>query len=241
MTKLYMRQGATALITLAMVSAPFVASAQTTTTTTSTIAQIQAEIQSVLSHLADLRQQLASLAGAGDGSNATSTAQGGCPSLTRDLQVGAQGDDVKQLQQFLGQDPTIFQGSATGFFGPKTQQAVQQFQLKNGIASSSTGYVGARTRDFFQGHCGDANQQPHPVPPIGTTTPPQFSGDGHAPMRPYMGSTTPSAVWNGAASSTMPLRPASTTYPFHMDDFKFSTSTAGTAGGPVPPPPVPTR
>jgi peptidoglycan hydrolase-like protein with peptidoglycan-binding domain len=79
-----------------------------------------------------------------------------CVTLNRDLKIGSQGDDVKNIQQMLSQHPESgFSGSATGFFGPMTAKAMMMFQMRNGIASSTDGHVGPLTRGFFERHCGE--------------------------------------------------------------------------------------
>lgn len=73
------------------------------------------------------------------------------PGLTANLHMGSEGEDVTRLQQFLAKDPTLFQGQATGFFGPKTEDAVRHWQLEHGIVATDTpmsnsGFVGPMTR-----------------------------------------------------------------------------------------------
>ncbi len=78
-----------------------------------------------------------------------------CVTLTHDLHVGSQGDDVRKVQDMLASNPQFgFTGSTTGFFGPKTAQAMMHFQMSMGIASSSNGSVGPLTRGFFDRSCG---------------------------------------------------------------------------------------
>ncbi len=73
--------------------------------------------------------------------------------LTRTLQRGSTGDDVKQLQEFLAQDKNVYpQGLATGFYGPATEAAVKRFQEKNGI--EAVGIVGPKTRAMLSGLTG---------------------------------------------------------------------------------------
>ena len=114
-----------------------------------------------------------------------------CLSLKRNLGVGAKGDDVRQIQNVLASDPSIYTGTTTGYFGQETARAVMKFQSKYGIASSTTGFVGSMTRDFFNKRC--QGQVPPPQPmgwANGSTTPtvmpPRPQGD-HGEM---MGSTT---------------------------------------------------
>ena len=68
----------------------------------------------------------------------------------RMLSRGSKGPEVVALQLFLGLNAQIFpENSASGFFGPATQRAVQRFQEKYGIAKSGAigyGSVGPKTR-----------------------------------------------------------------------------------------------
>jgi hypothetical protein len=95
-----------------------------------------------------------------------------CVALNRNLGVGSQGDDVKNLQQFLMSDSSNgFTGTPTGFFGQITAQAVMRFQMSHGIASSSTGVIGPMTRGFFERECGRGLDGEHGRPPMmGSTT-----------------------------------------------------------------------
>lgn len=78
-----------------------------------------------------------------------------CLELKRDLRVGAQGEDVRKLQEMLASDPESgFRSKATGFFGPLTATAMAKYQSRMGIASSTDGRVGPLTRGFFQRACG---------------------------------------------------------------------------------------
>lgn len=54
--------------------------------------------------------------------------------FARSLTRGMKGDDVRDLQELLAQDPTLLTSdSITGFFGPKTEAALRAFQKKHGI------------------------------------------------------------------------------------------------------------
>lgn len=72
--------------------------------------------------------------------------------FSQSLFSGSQGQDVHMLQKILIAQGLLSLKSTTGFFGPITQQAVQQFQKKYGIVSSGTsattgyGSVGPKTR-----------------------------------------------------------------------------------------------
>ncbi len=133
-----------------------------TVNTANTGSDIQAQIQSLLNQIANLKAQLMQLLLQQAGGTATSTSPtsplpGACFNFNRNLSRGDDGDDVKELQQTLAQDPSIFpENNVTGFFGHQTEEAVKRYQHKFGIftlGSTTTGYFGPRSRDFFQKHC----------------------------------------------------------------------------------------
>lgn len=80
------------------------------------------------------------------------------PVFNRTLRLGARGEDVKRLQQFLNSDLETLvtetgngsPGQETDFFGNLTKQAVGKFQLKYGVIAGENdegyGIVGPRTR-----------------------------------------------------------------------------------------------
>lgn len=78
-----------------------------------------------------------------------------CITLSRNLSIGSEGSDVRELQQALSEDPESgFTASSTGYFGPMTARALARFQEHNGIASTTTGFAGPLTRGFFEHRCG---------------------------------------------------------------------------------------
>ncbi|HTR18688.1 MAG TPA: peptidoglycan-binding protein [Candidatus Paceibacterota bacterium] len=132
---------------------------------TSTSSSVQAQIQALLQQILQLQLQLKNLL-AGQFNHPTTTppvippgqiGKGFCVALNRNLRIGDDGDDVRQLQQMLAGDSRFgFSGAPTGFFGPLTARAMMRFQMLYGIASSSNtdGSVGPLTRGFFQRNCG---------------------------------------------------------------------------------------
>ncbi len=90
------------------------------------------------------------------GSAATSAPQSSCITLSYNLYAGqtdaSTGGQVTQLQTYLGISPT------TGYFGPLTEEAVQNWQSAKGIVTSGSpdttgyGFVGPQTRSVMS--CG---------------------------------------------------------------------------------------
>ena len=68
-----------------------------------------------------------------------------CPVFMRTLVQGATGDDVTELQQYLGVSPT-------GYFGPITAKAVVATQAEAGL--DQVGIVGPQTRAWIYKRCG---------------------------------------------------------------------------------------
>ena len=95
-----------------------------------TAAELQAQIQALLSQITALQAQLAS--------NGTSV-NGSSYNYINDLTMGSKGADVTALQNFLGVSP------ATGYFGSLTKAALAKWQAANSV-SPAAGYFGARTR-----------------------------------------------------------------------------------------------
>lgn len=64
--------------------------------------------------------------------------------FNRSLTKGAQGDDVRKVQEFLAQFPDLYpSGLITGFYGTTTETAIKRFQEKHGI--ETIGVAGPKT------------------------------------------------------------------------------------------------
>ena len=122
-------------------------------TNAATIPELQAQLQILMAQLAALQSQKTTNPFSPPTSNNTpATTDTSCPNLSRNLSRGMKGSDVTSLQQFLISQKLLASDSATGFFGSMTENAIKQFQSKNGIASSGTpnttgyGAAGPKTR-----------------------------------------------------------------------------------------------
>src|SRR3989344_5108765 len=158
------------VVGMAFVASPLIASADV-------LSDLQARLQSLLSQLHVLQQQAGNSTSFGDsvvctmeakqcpdgsyvgrsGPNCEFASCGGgampsrvCPQILRYLSQGSTGDDVMNLQTYLGV-------SATGYFGPLTANAVAKFQASEGL--SQVGIVGPLTRAAFARRCGYPNPQ----------------------------------------------------------------------------------
>ena len=138
----------------------------------------QTQIQSIVSLLASFGADAATIAnvtaalnGQATPGTGTNPNAGACPALSRSLQQGSSGADVKALQVFLnGNAQTQVSvsgagspGSETTFFGPATAAAVKKFQTLNNV--SSIGIVGPQTRAAIAAVCGTG------TPPVTPGTP----------------------------------------------------------------------
>jgi len=75
--------------------------------------------------------------------------------LARNLTPGAQGDDVRGLQEFLSAEGYL-SANATGYFGPMTAQAVAKWQSAEGV--SAVGSFGPISRERMKVWCGIADR-----------------------------------------------------------------------------------
>jgi len=81
----------------------------------------------------------------------TATRAWAVPAFTRDLERGADGNDVVALQTFLIDRQTgaaaieLARTGTTGYFGTLTEQALAEYQRANAI-SPAVGYLGPKTR-----------------------------------------------------------------------------------------------
>jgi peptidoglycan hydrolase-like protein with peptidoglycan-binding domain len=179
-----------------------------------TVDELKTQIETLTSQLKALQQQLHSQVASTTEqwktdhpfmASSTVPREVKCHVITRALALGSKGDDVTELQQELAQDSDIYpEGSVTGFFGPATAKAVQRFQEKYGIASTTAPVVGPRMREFLKLKCnlgnmpgvmgsttlpmmprffGTSSTSTLPKPPFGEGRP-MFNASGTPPMPP---------------------------------------------------------
>ena len=129
-----------AFCTLALLGGSNVAFAETTTPEPMLISanptsDSLSKIQELMKLIADLKAKMAE-------------AKGQIEVLSKDLSLGAQGDDVMEAQELLASDPSILKVKPTGFFGPLTVEAIKKFQERFGI--EVTGKLDEPTREAMK-------------------------------------------------------------------------------------------
>ncbi len=151
-----------AAVALSLFAGAFAAPAQAASLTQSQISSIVSLLQSFGADAATIANVQASLNGqATPGTGGSTGGTGGaCPALSRSLQLGSSGADVKALQMFLNAKAAT-QVSVSGagspglestYFGPATKAAVTKFQTLNNV--SAIGIVGPATRAAIAAVCG---------------------------------------------------------------------------------------
>jgi len=83
-----------------------------------------------------------------------------CPAITGNLKRGSSGAQVKNLQEFLAKDPTVYpEALVTSTYGPATEAAVKRWQVKYDVVASgdaaTTGFgsVGPKTIAAIKQKC----------------------------------------------------------------------------------------
>ncbi len=158
---------AAAVLMIAGLMTPALASAQTSTTS----------MQTLLDQIKALQAQI---------QTAQQQKQAAIGQLLTTLKQGDRGENVRMLQQLLASDPTLYpEGTISGTFGPRTAAAIKRFQKKFGIEQA--GNVGPKTlrklNEIFGHRMGMGGMMGSSTPGMmGSTTP----GMGH-PVKPHNG------------------------------------------------------
>ncbi|KKT29660.1 MAG: hypothetical protein UW15_C0008G0026 [Parcubacteria group bacterium GW2011_GWC1_44_10] len=119
----------------------------------------QAQIQSILSLLSSFGADQTTINNVNSSlmglpTSGAPTASAGACGFTRDLTMGARGDDVTCLQNYLTSTGHFsFSGGATGYFGSVSKNAVAAWQAANGV-SPTAGYFGALSRAKYNAVAG---------------------------------------------------------------------------------------
>ncbi len=139
------------IIALSIVSAGALGSvaipvyAQSTMSLEARIQALLAQIQELTAQITRLREQQVEEIGSGDLNRHRI-----CAVLARDLARGSRGEEVRAMQEYLSGEG-LFPSSATGFFGPLTEQAVRLWQEREGLPN--VGIFGPRSRARLMEWC----------------------------------------------------------------------------------------
>ena len=154
-------------------------------------------LDAMISEMQKLRADLVSLSG---GSAPTPTVLGAQTSkvLTKDLSYGATNDDIARIQRLLATDPAIYEyGQATGFFGPKTQEAIRNLQRRFGL--DPVGVIGPATTAIFEAYFRTYPDEKYPAGVLSVK--PQVLGVSTSNPSTPTTPTTPTTVSNNPARS----------------------------------------
>src|SRR3989344_1819938 len=121
--------------------------------------------------------------------------------ITKTLQRGMVGEEVKKLQEFLSMMPDVYpEGLVTGYFGLLTEKAVKKWQEENDI--EGVGIVGPLTRAKLSEVTATNSSTVTPATPA---IPTSESGVATVPAVPAQSNTDHSAV---TPAGTIPATPA---------------------------------
>ena len=131
----------------ALLAAVFMVTGSGTPASALSIADIQAQIQSLLGQIA----AFSAPASQWEASVTVGRRHRICLALYRNLSQGARGEDVVSLQEFLRAEGYL-SANATGYFGPMTRDAVARWQASQGV--SAVGAFGPVSRERIRIWCG---------------------------------------------------------------------------------------
>lgn len=132
----------------AFIITPVFASAQT-----QDLSEALKRMDAIIAEMTQLRAEFASLATSVETAQTAPTpaVQGSTSGavLGNDLQYGSTNDDIARVQRLLATDSEIYPyGVDSGFFGPKTQEAVRRFQSRFNL--DTVGVVGPSTKALLE-------------------------------------------------------------------------------------------
>lgn len=139
-----------------LVSAP-TASAMSTT-------EALVRMDAIIAEMQKLRAEFAKLASAPQQPQPTGSVAGVATKavLTDDLSYGATNASIERIQKLLATDVEIYaDGTISGFFGPKTQDAIRRFQARFGL--DPVGVVGPSTKAVLEAFMAKYPDQKYPA------------------------------------------------------------------------------
>lgn len=225
-------KAAVAFVAVAMIFTMFAPAAQA-----QSAEDLQAMINTLLAQIAALQAQ------AGQGAT---TASGVCPyTWTRDLNVGAQGADVKMLQMFLNSNADTrvaatgagSAGMETEFYGPATAAAVSKMQvmyradiLTPAGLVNPTGFFGPSTRAKANSLCVAAPTTPTTpdTETPGTGSSALEGGEGYVEIETLLDSAVTIDLGDSEEVLAVEVEAKDSDVSINRVDFYFGSSTAPT-------------
>jgi peptidoglycan hydrolase-like protein with peptidoglycan-binding domain len=130
-----------------------------------TFEEMQIQVKTLMARIATLTAQMDALKSQEGGAGTMSATSVGtvssprhphrvCALLSRNLNQGSQGDDVRGVQEFLFEQ-NYLTSSPTGYFGSLTAQAVKKWQANEGITAA--GSFGPLSRERMKIWCGGSS------------------------------------------------------------------------------------
>lgn len=117
-----------------------------------TNSEVLAQMDAIIAEMQKLRAEFATLANTTTATTPTPAVQGAATSkvLTQDLSYGVTNEDIAKIQRLLATDSEIYPyGVASGFFGPKTEEAIKNLQTRFGL--EPVGVIGPATTELLEG------------------------------------------------------------------------------------------
>ncbi len=166
------------------------------------IAEQLARMDVIIAEMQKLRAEFASLAQTSISGSGTVLGVSTSAILTDDLSYGATNKSIEKIQKLLATDSEIYgDGTVSGFFGPKTQDAIRRFQTRFGL--DPVGVVGPSTKAVLEAFM---KKYPNDTYPTGVLTGPvpQVAGlstSAGSPTTPVSTPPAPSVVATPAGSN----------------------------------------
>ena len=113
--------------------------------------EVLARMDAIIAEMQALRAEFAALSVAANASTPAPSVLGvvTTKTLTYDLSYGVTNEDIARIQRLLATDPLIYPyGVDSGYFGPKTQEAIRQFQIRMGL--DPVGVIGPATTALLE-------------------------------------------------------------------------------------------
>lgn len=165
MKRIYKRGSTAALLIAALLIAGGVTVQAQEDTDMTTVEQLQEQIQQLQEQVAELQERLRAQGADSESVSAPEEAELGNPMamIGQEMRMGDRSERVRQLQEFLAQDASIYpEGLTTGYFGNLTSQAVTRLQKEIGIQESGefNSETMSRIRELIESGAGDSGVTP---------------------------------------------------------------------------------